>query len=158
MEAGREFSIVNFGYRALDSLRMEKGYRFWGFDITAATTPLEAGLDRFVKLDKGEFIGRAALLRQQQTGLARVLACLATEGSNAIPHGWEPVLAGETIVGYVTSGDYGHFVEKTIALAYVSPSCAAPGTRLSVKIMGESVPAAVAPSPLYDPGNASLKS
>lgn len=157
MEAGREFGIVNFGYRALDSLRLEKGYRFWGLDMNALTTPFEAGLGQFVKLDKGAFLGREALLKQKAEGIARTLACLTVEGNVAIPHGWEPILDGGEIIGYVTSGEFGHWLGKTIVLAFLPPNRAAVGTALSIQILGERFPAQVVHVPLYDPRNERLK-
>lgn len=157
MEAGREFGIVNFGYRALDSLRLEKGYRFWGLDMNALTTPPEAGLQAFVKWDKGGFIGREALAKQKQEGIARTLECLVVEGNDAIPHGWEPILAGDTAVSYVCSGGYGYTVDKTIVLAYLPRSHSAVGTTLSVNLYGECFPATVVRAPLYDPENRKLK-
>ncbi len=157
-DAGREFGIVNFGYRALDSLRMEKGYRFWGLDMNALTTPLEAGLGQFVKLDKrNEFMGRAALLKQKERGVARTLQCLGVENTELIPHGWAPLYHGANAVSYVCSGEYGHCVEKTIALAYLPNELSAPGTKLEIQLFGEKFPATVTRAPLYDPANARLK-
>jgi dimethylglycine dehydrogenase len=128
-------------------------------------TPFEAGLGQFVKLDKGAgttgspapFIGRAALRRQQDEGLTRTLVSLVVEGREAIAHGWEPVLDGETIIGYVTSGEYGHVVDQSLALAYVPLACGQPGTRLGIKILGERFGATVVKAPLYDPTNAKMK-
>lgn len=157
MDAGREFDIVNFGYRALDSLRLEKGYRFWGLDMNALTTPLEAGLAQFVKWNKRDFVGRDALLKQKAEGVARTLECLVVESPEAIPHAWEPILAGDEMVGYVCSGERGHFVDKTIVLAYLPRKYSAPGTALTVKLFSERFPVTVVRAPLYDPTNARLK-
>ena len=157
MEAGREFEIINFGYRALDSLRLEKGYRFWGLDMNALTSPLEAGLSQFVKWTKGDFIGRDAVLAQKKAGGGRTLECLTVEGNEAIPHGWEPILKGDELVSYVCSGEYGHTVDKTIVLAYLPHAFSAPGTLLSLKLYGEYFPATVVRAPLYDPENKKLK-
>jgi dimethylglycine dehydrogenase len=165
VEAGREFGIVNYGYRALDSLRMEKGYRLWGADMNSHTTPFEAGLGQFVKLDKRDlstgaaidFVGREALVKQREEGIKSVLASLVVDEEEASPHGWEPVLDGDSIVGYVTSGDYGHFLGKTIALAYMPVACGEPGTKLGVKVLGERREATVVRMPLYDPENAKMK-
>lgn len=158
VEAGQACGIVDFGYRALDSMRLEKGYRLWGADISPDYTPFEAGLDRFVKLDKGEFIGREALLRQRAEGIRRTLACLTVEASEALPHGNEPVFDGDDdVVSYVMAGDYGHVVGKTIALAYLPVELAAAGTQLDVEILGERCPATVVEAPLYDPENAKLR-
>jgi glycine cleavage system aminomethyltransferase T/glycine/D-amino acid oxidase-like deaminating enzyme len=158
MEAGREDGIVNFGYRALDSMRMEKGYRFWGLDMNPLTTPLEAGLSQFVKLNKrSEFIGRAALLEQKAKGVAHTLECLVVENTDAIPHGWEPIFAENDAVSYVCSGEYGHYTGKTLAFAYLPPPRNAPGASLSIKLFGEHFPATVVRAPLYDPANVKLK-
>jgi len=158
MEAGREFGIADFGYRALDSMRLEKAYRLWGADMSADYTPLEAGMDRFVDFDKGDFIGREALLRQREQGVERALACLVVDAADADPHAFEPVLAGEKIVGYVAAGGYGHTVGESIALAYLPTAYLEPGTQLTVAILGERRPAQVVEQPLYDPGNERLLS
>ncbi len=157
MDAGREFGIVNFGYRALDSMRMEKGYRFWGLDMNALTTPLEAGLGQFVKLNKENFIGRDALLKQKEQTVARTLQCLVVENTDSIPHGWEPIYHDNNPVSYVCSGEYGHCVEKTIVLAYLPQELSAPDTKLSIQLFGEKFPATVVRAPLYDAMNARLK-
>jgi dimethylglycine dehydrogenase len=157
LEAGEPLGVVDFGYRALDSLRLEKGYRLWGADMSADYTPLEAGFDRFVRLDKGDFSGRDALLRQREEGVGRRLACLVLDAGDADPHGYEPVRDGERALGYVTSGGYGHVLERTIALAYLPTEYAEPGTQLSVEILGERRPATVAAEPLYDPRNERLR-
>ena len=153
LEAGEPLGLVDFGYRALDSLRLEKAYRLWGVDMSADWTPLEAGLERFVAFDKGEFVGRDALLRQREEGVARTLACLTVETDDADPHGNEPVRADGTPIGYVSAGGYGHVVEQSIALAYLPVAHAEPGTRLTVDILGEPRPAVVVPQPIYDPEN-----
>lgn len=157
MDAGRAHDIVNYGYRALDSLRLEKAYRFWGFDLNSLTTPFEAGLGQFVKLDKGDFIGREALIRQKQSGLERVLVCLTVEQSQAIPHGWEPILDSDKPIGYVTSGEYGHCVNQAMALAFVPPEYSSPGQSLTIQILGEPFLSKVVQAPLYDPQNLKLK-
>lgn len=176
MDAGQEFGIVNFGYRALDSLRMEKGYRFWGLDMNALTTPFEAGLGQFVKMGKAKFNGREALVmvtgdkgqgtgagtrdKGQGTGAGgeKTLECLVVEGTDAIPHGWEPIFAGDTPISYVCSGEYGHCVNKTIVLAYLPREYAAVGTALRIKLFGEFFPVTVVKTPLYDDTNARLRS
>jgi dimethylglycine dehydrogenase len=156
MEAGAPFGIVDWGYRALDSMRLEKAYRLWGVDMSADWTPLEAGMERFVAFDKGDFIGREALLRQRERGLERALACLVVDAVEADPHGYEPILAGDETIGYVAAGGYGHRVEKTIALAYLPTAYLEPGTGLEVGILGARRSARVVEQPLYDPGNERL--
>jgi dimethylglycine dehydrogenase len=156
MQAGAQYEIVDWGYRALDSMRLEKAYRLWGVDMTADWTPLEAGMERFVALDKGDFIGRDALLRQQERGVERELACLVIDADDADPHGYEPVLVGDEVIGYVAAGGYGHTVAKTIALAYLPTAYLEPGTDLEVKILGARRSARVVKQPLYDPKNERL--
>ncbi|MBW2391328.1 MAG: aminomethyltransferase family protein, partial [Deltaproteobacteria bacterium] len=156
-----QFQIVDWGYRALDSMRLEKAYRLWGVDMTADWTPLEAGMDRFVALDKGDFIGRDALLRQRERGIERGLACLVIDTDKtdaADPHGYEPIFAGDDAIGYVAAGGYGHTVEKTIALAYLPAAYLEPGTEVEVKILGTRRSAKVVEQPLYDPQNERLLS
>jgi dimethylglycine dehydrogenase len=156
MEAGEPHGIVDWGYRALDSMRLEKAYRLWGVDMSADWTPLEAGMQRFVDFEKGDFIGRDALLRQRERGVERCLACLVVDAGDADPHGYEPILAGDEAIGYVAAGGYGHVVEQTIALAYLPVAHAEPGTALDVKRLGERCPARVVAQPLYDPTNERL--
>jgi dimethylglycine dehydrogenase len=154
VEVGEPLGLVDFGYRALDSLRLEKGYRLWGADISADFTPLEAGLERFVRLDKGEFVGRDALLRQREEGIRRTLACLTVETGDALPHGDEPVFAGDRVAGYISAADRGHVLGITIALAYLPVELGVPGTALEVEILGERCAATVRQAPLFDPENA----
>lgn len=157
VEAGEPLGLADFGYRALESLRMEKGYRLWGADIGPEFTPLEAGLERFVAFDKGGFIGREALLRQREEGIRRRLACLVVETADALPHGDEPVLAGERVAGYVACADRGHVVGATIAHAYLPLELAQVGTELAVEVLGEARPARVVASPLFDPAGERLR-
>jgi 4-methylaminobutanoate oxidase (formaldehyde-forming) len=135
------------GYRAIESLRLEKGYRAWGSDLTSETTPYEAGLGFAVKPDKGEFIGRAALTEPRQR-----LVCVTLADPRSVALGSEPVRteSGE-VVGRVTSGGYGYAVEASIAYAYVPVEHAEPGTRLSIDIFGDWIDAVIRPEPLYDP-------
>jgi dimethylglycine dehydrogenase len=158
LEAGEPLGLVDFGYRALESLRLEKAYRLWGPDLSQVYTPLEAGLERFVRFDKGEFMGRDALLRQRDEGPARRLVCLTVDSDGADPHKYEPVLDGEQVVGYVTSGGFGHAVGTAIALAYLPIAQAKPDTDLAVEILGDRRPAKVVAEPIYDPANEKLLS
>jgi len=141
------------GYRAIDSLRLEKGYRAWASDLNAETTPYEAGLGFAVKRDKGDFIGRDAVDEEP----AQRLVCLTLEDPRAIALGSEPVRAGEEIVGRVTSGGYGYAVGASIAYAYVPAAHAAVGTRLAVDIFGDWIGAEVRAEPLYDPKGERLR-
>jgi 4-methylaminobutanoate oxidase (formaldehyde-forming) len=148
-ESGREHGLVPGGYKAIDSLRLEKGYRVWGSDISPEDSPFEAGLGFAVKLDKDDFIGRDALLAASEP--TRRLACLVLDDPRAVALGSEPVSVGGEIVGRVTSGGYGYTVERSIAYAYLPGSSVASGTRVEVEIFGEWIPGAVADEPLFDP-------
>jgi glycine cleavage system aminomethyltransferase T len=156
--AGERYGLIDFGYRALDSMRLEKAYRLWGADLSTEYTPLEAGLDRFVRFDKGDFVGRDALVSQREQGVSRRLACLVVDTPDADAHGYEPVFADGGSIGYVASGGYGHAVEKSIALAYLPVEHAEPGTPVTVELLGERRPATVVQAPLYDPANVRLLS
>ena len=147
-EAGQPHGLVAGGYKAIDSLRLEKGYRVWGADITPEDTPFEAGLGFAVKLDKGDFVGREALASLADP--ERLLRCLTLEDPRAIALGSEPVRVGDDPVGRVTSGGHGYTVEESIAYAYL-PAEHDVGTEIAVEIFGEWVPGVVADEPLFDP-------
>jgi 4-methylaminobutanoate oxidase (formaldehyde-forming) len=147
-EAGSAHGLVAGGYRAIDSLRLEKGYRVWGADITPEDTPFEAGLGFAVKLDKGAFSGSEALSAAAEP--ERLLRCLVLDDPRAVALGSEPVRIGEELVGRVTSGGYGYTVERSIAYAYL-PSEHGVGTEVAVEIFGEWVGGEVAAEPLHDP-------
>jgi 4-methylaminobutanoate oxidase (formaldehyde-forming) len=149
-QAGRDHGLVAGGYKAIDSLRLEKGYRVWGADVTPDETPYEAGLGFAVKLDKGDFIGREALLAAG-TEPARRLCCLVLGDPRSVALGSEPVRVGGRTAGRVTSGGYGYTVGESIAYAYLPAADAATGTEVEVEIFGEWVAGAVAAEPLFDP-------
>ena len=154
-EAGRAHGLVAGGYKAIDSLRLEKGYRVWGADITPGETPYEAGLGFAVKLDKGDFIGRDALLGAEEP--ERRLACLVLAEPRAVALGSEPVRIDGELVGRVTSGGYGYTVERSIAYAYMPAARAEPGQPVEVEIFGDWVEGEVAPEPLFDPAGERLR-
>ena len=157
VEAGDEFGLGMCGMRAMDSLRIEKSYRMWGQDLTTEYSALEAGLDRFVHLDKVDFVGRDALIAQKKRGVPQRFVTLEVEADDADPLGNEPLYRDGAMIGRATAGAYGHTVGKSLALAYVRPGAAEPGTALEIEILGERRPAIViAPSP-HDPENADLK-
>jgi dimethylglycine dehydrogenase len=158
-EAGEDLGLVDFGYRALESMRLEKCYRLWGADLSADWSPLQAGLDRFVALDKGDFVGRDALLRESESGPTHVLSCLVVDAADVDAHGSEPVYAdGARPVAYASSGGYGHTIERSIALAYLPVEHAATGTELTIGILGERRRAVVSDQPLLDPAGERLLS
>jgi glycine cleavage system T protein len=150
-ESGRARGLVAGGYKAIDSLRLEKGYRVWGADITPDETPYEAGLGFAVKLDKGDFIGRPALAEVKDRELERKLACLLLEDPRSVALGSEPVRFDGELGGRVTSGGYGYTVGRSIAYAYLPADRAEPGQSVEVEIFGEWVAGEVASEPLWDP-------
>jgi len=156
-EAGKEFDMRPFGIRAMDSLRIEKSYKYWRADITTEYNAWEAGLDRFVHLNKGEFIGREALVRQQQEGVKRKLITLECQVKDADPWGNEPVYVGDKMVGRATTGAYGHTMKKSYALAYLDAAHAAPGTKLEIVILDQRLPCVVVPDSPWDPENERLR-
>ncbi len=156
-EAGTPYGLVNAGYRCIDSLRLEKGYRYWSVDITPEYTPFEAGLDFCVKLDKGDFIGRRALIAQKERGLTRRLCCLTIDSGPLMPVGKEAILEGEKVIGLVTSGGYGHTLQKPIAYGYLPMEASKPGTRLQIEVAARRFEATVEKEPLYDPENKKVK-
>ena len=156
-EAGADHGLVAGGYKAIDSLRLEKGYRVWGADITPDETPYEAGLGFAVKLDKGDFIGRQALVAAQETAPEQRLVCLVLDDPLSVALGSEPVRMDDEILGRVTSGGYGYSVERSIAYAYVPAGSAEAGREVQVEIFGEWVPGTIAEEPLWDPAGERIR-
>jgi dimethylglycine dehydrogenase len=155
-EAGHSHGIADFGMYAMESLRLEKGYVSWKQDITLDYDPFEAGLDRFVRLGKGDFIGRAALAERQARGTAQRLVPLLVDAEDTDAPSSSVVFKNGESVGVVGSGGYGHRIGRSIALAYVRSDLAVPGTVLDIGILGTLRRATVTTSPLYDPENARL--
>jgi dimethylglycine dehydrogenase len=157
IRAGSDLGLVHFGGRALNALRLEKSFGAWLREYTPDYTPQQAGLARLIDFDKGDFVGRDAALRQQGEAPSHRLVTLVVDAADADAYGDEPVLADGRVVGFVTSGGYGHTVGASIALAYLEPACAVPDAPLAITILGEDRPARIAPRPLYDPGGAKMR-
>ena len=153
--AGAAFGIADVGYRAIDRLRLEKGYVYWSTDVTPDTTPWEAGLGWRVNLNKGDFCGRAALVAQQKAGVTKRL-CTFTLESIAYPVGGEAIIADDRVVGFTTSANFGHSVGKPIAYGYV-PVALADRTDFIIEVYGEPIRATRHDGPLYDPSNSRLR-
>ena len=150
-EAGEAHGLRAGGYRAIESLRLEKGYRVWSSDITPDDNPYEAGLGFAVSLRKSsDFIGKEALLAAKSAGIKRRLRPLLLDDAEAIAFGGEPVRAGGRVVGRVTSGGFGYTLGRSIAYAYL-PTDETAGSRAEVQIFGRWVAAEVASDPLFDP-------
>lgn len=157
MAAGKAFNIANFGLRAMDSMRFEKGYPIWAHDLITEFTVLEANLGYFVKLNKGDFEGREALIQQKEQGLKNKLVLLEIHDSQVdAASGMEPVYAEGKVVGQCSSGGYGHRTQKSLALAYIN--VAALTADLTVKILGKLYKATVTSGCVYDAKGVLLKS
>ena len=156
-EAGQRQGLVAAGYRAIDALRLEKGYRVWSSDITPDETPYEAGLGFAVALDKGDFVGRDALVAAKAAGPRKRLRCLVLDDPRSVCLGNEPVRIGGEIAGRVTSGGYGFAVGASIAYAYLPPSVAI-GSRGDIDVFGEWIGFEVAREPLWDPSGERIRS
>ena len=154
VEGGAPHGLRPAGYRAIESLRLEKGYRVWGSDVSRDTTPDEAGLGFAVRRGDG-YAGAAALASARARGPVRRLRCLVVSDPRAVALGSEPVRAAgapDDVLGFVTSGGYGYTVERSIAYALL-PVGVGPGAAVQVQVDGECVGAEVVRGPLYDPGN-----
>ena len=156
-EAGQSHDLVPVGLAALFSLRVEKGFRLTGSDMTVRDTPYEAGMGWLVKTRKGDFVGRDACVAAKKAGLKRKLVTLAFDDQNALMYGYEPVMVGDEVVGYVTSGEYGYSVGKFLAYAYVPVEHAANGTKLRVRYTGNFYEGTVVDMVQLDPKNERMK-
>lgn len=152
-DAGSEFGLSRFGLYATESMRMEKGYRHWKADLLYERNPLESALDRFVKLDKESFVGKAALLKEIERGHQKEFVVMTVDCDLAAAHSGDSVYSGGKLIGTVSSGGYGHRVERNIAFAFVAPGYSAIGTQLSIGILGEQYDAVVTDPCLYDAEN-----
>ena len=152
--AGEQDGLDVCGYRVLDGLRLEKGYRYLGTDLTASDTPDEAGLGMLVAVDKGDFVGRDATLARRAGGPpARRLRTLLVGDGHVAAYGGEAVLRGGEVAGRLRSIAYGYSVGRTVATAYL-PADVAEGEQLAVEALGDEVAAEVAPDCLWDPSGA----
>ena len=157
-DAGRAHGLVAAGYRAIDSMRLEKGYRVWSSDITPEDNPYEAGLGFAVRLRKPvEFIGKEALVRAREQGITRKLCPILLDEARWIALGGEPVRVKHRPLGRVTSGGYGYTIDRSIAYAYLPVEHAVAGTAVEVEVFGRWIPGSVAAEPLYDPTGARIK-
>ena len=157
--AGAEYKIAMAGMRAMESLRLEKSYRMWGTDLSPDYTPYESGLDRFVRLNKGEFVGKAALQKQLQDGVPnRFVTFEVHDVKDADPLGNEPLFDAQgNLIGRATAGYYGHALGKSLGLGYVKPEHARVGGELIIEILGERKRATVLVDSPYDPENAEIR-
>jgi dimethylglycine dehydrogenase len=153
MQAGEPYGIRMFGMRALNSMRLEKGFGSWATEYRPIYGPEAAGMRPFVKVDKGDFIGRDGAKRERDEGPKYRLITLAVEANDADASGDEPIWSGDDVVGWVTSGGYGHTAQQSIALGYVKAEVADTGRTdgFGVEILGDRRPATRLTAPLVDP-------
>jgi dimethylglycine dehydrogenase len=156
--AGREFDLRLFGARALNSLRLEKSFGTWAREYRPIYGAHEAGLTRFVDFRKGEFIGRAASLAEREGARTRRLVAFAVAAGDADASGDEPIWHGGKVVGWVTSGGYGHIAESSLALGYVPEGLARQDAGFEIEIIGERRPARRLAAPAIDPSGARMRS
>lgn len=157
LDAGRAHGLRLIGDRALDSLRLEKGYGIWSAEYRQDVTPGMSGLDRFVAFDKGDFTGRAAALRERELGPDRRLVLLRVDAADADASKDDGIWLDDRLVGEVTSGAYGHHVGMSLALAYVDCDVLEAGSTLSVDIVGDPRPARILSEVPYDPTGSRLR-
>jgi dimethylglycine dehydrogenase len=158
MEAGRAMGLAQIGYNTVNSLRMEKSFGIWSKEFTWAYTPGMSGLDRFIAFAKKDFIGREAALKERdQAPPKRKLVTLEIAAENADASAFEPVWLGERRIGFVTSGAYGHFVGRSLAMAYLDRDLTAPGTTVEVHIIGIRRKAKILSGPAFDPEGSRMR-
>jgi dimethylglycine dehydrogenase len=156
-KAGAEHGLRLFGARAVESMRIEKGFLHWKADILTEFDPFETSLERFIKMDKGDFVGKAALEKRVSAGPQRKLVTLVVDTKDAPAHGGASVRIDGRIVGTVTSGDWGYRTGMNLAYAFVEPDFAAPDTEVTIDVIGSPVPARVIPAGPYDPTYARMR-
>ncbi len=156
--AGRDFDLQPFGIRAMDSMRLEKSYRMIGTELSIEYSAYESAMDRFVRPEKGGFLGRSALLAGKERGLGHLLVTLEVLGvEDADALGNNALRRGGETIGRATSGGFGFRVDKSLALGMVRPEHAEPGTRMEIDILGRWHEAVVIPESPFDPENARLR-
>ncbi len=157
-EAGEDLGLKPFGIRAMDSMRLEKSYRMVGTELSIEYSAYESAMDRFVKADKGDFLGRDALLASRDAGLNNLLVTLEVHDvDDADALGNNALLQGGEIIGRATGGGFGFRINKSLALGMVKPELAKPGTALEIEILGKVYPATVVPDSPFDPKNERLR-
>jgi dimethylglycine dehydrogenase len=158
MEAGGSHGMRLFGGRAIDSLRLEKSFGSWATEYRNVYDPYEAGLGHFVKLDKGDFIGREAASAAKEAGPARKLVAFVVDADDADVSADEPIFFGDDPVGWVTSGGYGHYTQTSIALGYVPIALADESGGFTIEILGVRRRATIQPKALHDPQGSRMRS
>jgi dimethylglycine dehydrogenase len=158
LKAGDEFGLQEYGFNAMLSMRLEKSFGIWSAEFRQDYTPGETGMDRWIDWDKGDFVGRdAALAERDGNGPTRQVVTLEVDADDADASGYEPIWADGRLVGFVTSGGFGHTTGKSLAMGMVDRDAAAEGTALSVHIVGVERSAKVIPASPYDPNGSAMR-
>ncbi|MEM7544888.1 MAG: FAD-dependent oxidoreductase [Pseudomonadota bacterium] len=158
LDAGADLGIAEVGFNALLSLRLEKSFGIWSAEFTQGYTPAETGMDRWIAWDKGEFVGRAAAVAERDgNGPTRRVVTLEVDAEDADASGFEPVWQDGRLVGFITSGGYGHTIGKSLAMAMIDRDCTGEGTALTTHIVGAKRSARVIPASPYDPSGAGMR-
>ncbi|MDH5453838.1 MAG: FAD-dependent oxidoreductase, partial [Paracoccaceae bacterium] len=153
-KAGEAHGLRLFGSYAVESMRLEKGYRHWKADLVTEFTPFESGLGRFVKMEKPTFIGKATL---EKAAPRKVFVSMVLDCTHAPAHGGDSIIADGRVVGTVTSAGWGHRTGKNIAMGFIDPAFGTIGRQLQVEVIGVPVPALIVPDCLYDPAGNNLR-
>jgi dimethylglycine dehydrogenase len=156
-DAGAAFGLTQFGARAVESMRMEKGFLHWKSELLTEFDPFETNLGRFVRMDKGDFIGRDALRDRIARGPRKQLVCLRVESDVAPAHAGASLWHKNEVVGTVTSGEFGHRVAMNLAMGFVRPDVAIPGKTLELDMLGDKASATVIEASPFDPTHARLR-
>tara|TARA_B110000495_G_scaffold183764_1_gene180291 strand:- start:106 stop:1791 length:1686 start_codon:yes stop_codon:yes gene_type:complete len=149
-ESGKEFGMKIFGSRAVESMRLEKGFLSWKTDLLTEFDPFETGLDRFVNLKKNNFIGKTSLQKRFKDGPKQKLVCLSINCTHAPAHGGASLMEDDKVIGTITSGEWGHRVGLNLAYAFVNPEKSKPGTKMTLNLLGEMISVKVIPFGVYD--------
>ncbi|HEX9858398.1 MAG TPA: aminomethyltransferase family protein, partial [Paracoccaceae bacterium] len=157
-EAGQDLGLRPFGMRAMMSLRLDKFFGSWGREFSPDYTPLETGLDRFIRWNKPvEWIGKAAALAEKTAGAKRKLCAFVVDANGADVVAWEPIWRDGAVVGFCTSGGFSHFTGKSVALGFVPTDQAVEGLQVEIEILGERRPAVLVTEALFDADGARMR-
>ncbi|MEM1389140.1 MAG: glycine cleavage T C-terminal barrel domain-containing protein, partial [Pseudomonadota bacterium] len=158
LAAGRDLGIREYGYNALNALRLEKSFGIWNAEFTQDRTPRMTGMDRWIDWQKEDFVGREAALKDRDGDAPdRMLVTLAVDAADADASGYEPVWHDGALVGFVTSGGYGHTIGQSLAMAMVNTDCAVEGTDMAVHVVGVERAASVIAASPYDPAGQAMR-
>ena len=158
LEAGADLGMREIGFNALLSLRIEKSFGIWSAEFTQAYTPGSVGMDRWIAWDKGDFIGKEAAIQERDSNAPKQrVVTLEVDSKDADASGYEPIWNGDDLVGFVTSGAYGHTTGKSLAMAMINTECCDVGTELKVHIVGQETSARVIPPSPYDPSGSAMR-